>query len=186
MLEAVFVQNIWAGTLGIDEIYNQPDLEAIGCPYDGAWILAWNGIGKEDIAADWLAGGRLGDAGYLDDGEPIPETFYRLREGIERFFITDINNPAASASAQSELIVMFDAWGNSNNESLDQTGTNDMAASRFNHVPGGSNVLYMDGHVEFVKYGNQPLPRIDAQKLINELDLNSEFGRFVHFLGGIG
>jgi len=23
----------------------------------------------------------------------------------------------------------------------------------FNHVPGGSNVLYMDGHVEFVKSG---------------------------------
>ena len=22
----------------------------------------------------------------------------------------------------------------------------------FNHVPGGGNVLYMDGHVEFIKY----------------------------------
>ena len=31
---------------------------------------------------------------------------YRLREGIERFFITDINNPAASSSAQSSLAVM--------------------------------------------------------------------------------
>ncbi len=29
------------------------------------------------------------------------QTIYRLREGIERFFITDINNPAASATAQS-------------------------------------------------------------------------------------
>ena len=28
-------------------------------------------------------------------------TLYRLREGIERFFITDINNPAGSAMAQS-------------------------------------------------------------------------------------
>jgi prepilin-type processing-associated H-X9-DG protein len=28
--------------------------------------------------------------------------------------------------------------------------------SGFNHVPGGSNVLYMDGHVEFVKYPGPP------------------------------
>ena len=35
---------------------------------------------------------------------------YRLREGIERFFITDINNPAAGAKAQSSIPVMFDNW----------------------------------------------------------------------------
>ena len=65
-------------------------------------------------------------------------TIYRLREGIERFLITDINNPAASASAQSEIFVMPDAVC--------------IKPSDFNHVPGGSNVLYMDGHVEFIKY----------------------------------
>jgi len=65
-------------------------------------------------------------------------TVYRLREGIERFFITDINNPAASAMAQSEVPVMYDVVS---------TVTKD-----FNHIPGGSNVLYMDGHVEFLKY----------------------------------
>ena len=63
---------------------------------------------------------------------------YRLREGIERFFITDINNPAASALAQSELAVMFDQMSD--------------VVGEFNHIPGGCNVLYMDGHVEFVKY----------------------------------
>ena len=25
----------------------------------------------------------------------------------------------------------------------------------YNHVPGGCNVLYMDGHVEFVKFGTK-------------------------------
>ncbi len=65
-------------------------------------------------------------------------TVYRLREGIERFFITDINNPAASALAQSELAIMFD-----------EITTN---TKNFNHIPGGCNVLYMDGHVEFLKY----------------------------------
>jgi prepilin-type N-terminal cleavage/methylation domain-containing protein/prepilin-type processing-associated H-X9-DG protein len=63
---------------------------------------------------------------------------YRLREGIERFLITDINNPAASAQSQSEIWVMLD-------EVSRQGGI-------MNHVPGGCNVLFMDGHVEFVKY----------------------------------
>jgi prepilin-type processing-associated H-X9-DG protein len=68
------------------------------------------------------------------------QTIYRLREGIERFLITDINNPAASAQAQSELVVMFDQIG---------TGA---GVALMNHVPGGLNVLYMDGHVRFVRY----------------------------------
>jgi prepilin-type N-terminal cleavage/methylation domain-containing protein/prepilin-type processing-associated H-X9-DG protein len=65
---------------------------------------------------------------------------YRLRQGIERFFITDINNPAASAVAASNLPIMWDeiaVYG---------------AVSTFNHVPGGGNVLYMDGHCEFLKW----------------------------------
>ncbi|HPA41246.1 MAG TPA: DUF1559 domain-containing protein [Candidatus Hydrogenedentes bacterium] len=73
-----------------------------------------------------------------------PVTVYRLREGIERFFITDINNPGASTMAQSTLSVMSD-WVNS------KTGKDDM---QFNHLPGGSNVLFMDGHVEFLRYPN--------------------------------
>ena len=66
------------------------------------------------------------------------ETVYRLREGIERFLITDINNPAASAQAQSTVYIMFD-----------MISTN---PADFNHVPGGSNILYMDGHVAFMRY----------------------------------
>jgi prepilin-type N-terminal cleavage/methylation domain-containing protein/prepilin-type processing-associated H-X9-DG protein len=75
-------------------------------------------------------------------------TLYRIREGVERFLITDINNPAASAKAQSEVVVLQDAistrprvtasWGTS--------------YSFFNHIPGGGNVLYMDGHVDFLRY----------------------------------
>lgn len=30
--------------------------------------------------------------------------------------------------------------------------------SRFNHLPGGCNVLYMDGHVEFVRYPPEKFP----------------------------
>ncbi len=72
----------------------------------------------------------------LADFGPLP----RLRLGIERFLITDINNPAASAKASSEIPVLWD-------EIAVYAG-----ASTFNHVPGGGNCLYMDGHVEFLRW----------------------------------
>ena len=65
-------------------------------------------------------------------------TIYRFREGVERFFITDVNNPAASAQSQSDISVMWDRVYN--------------LPGDFTHVPGGANVLFMDGHCEFVKY----------------------------------
>ena len=78
------------------------------------------------------------------------ETMYLLRDGIERFFITDINNAGASAVAQSGLVMMYDLISTK--------------VSEFNHVPGGSNVLFMDGHVSFVKFpGDFPVSRAWAQ-----------------------
>jgi len=74
---------------------------------------------------------------------------YRLREGIERFLITDINNPAASAAGQSEIPVMWDAFGNT------QPSENNSGAMVFNHIPGGANVLYFDAHVDFVRYPSE-------------------------------
>lgn len=95
----------------------------------------------------------VGAAALLDNDAPLSTTFlgqnlgngsadtiYRLREGVERFMITDINNPGASAMAQSSLWIMADTIGAA------------AATQYFNHVPGGCNVLYMDGHVAFVRY----------------------------------
>jgi prepilin-type N-terminal cleavage/methylation domain-containing protein/prepilin-type processing-associated H-X9-DG protein len=96
-------------------------------------------------------------AGYNPATETIgnggTNTVYRLREGIERFLITDINNPAASAKAQSETFIMIDA-----------VSTN---VEDFSHLPGGSNVLYLDGHVEYQRYptANQD----EAPQVINAL-----------------
>jgi prepilin-type processing-associated H-X9-DG protein len=86
---------------------------------------------------------------------PLPASYNQLKEGIERFFITDINNPAASSQAQSTLPVMFDSFGiNNSSYSVSWTDNTDRSAVvRFNHVPGGCNVLFMDGHVEFQRYG---------------------------------
>ncbi len=66
------------------------------------------------------------------------DTVFRLRNGVERFLITDINNAGATATSASNVWVMAD------NFATDITS--------FNHVPGGCNVLYLDGHVEFFKY----------------------------------
>jgi len=76
--------------------------------------------------------------------EPPPDyaggdTIYRLREGIERFLIADINNPAASAHGQSEIAVMYD-------------GMCGGFAEHFSHWPSGGNVLFMDGHVEWQRF----------------------------------
>ena len=77
----------------------------------------------------------------LSIGNGAGDTLYRLKEGNERFMITDVNNPQTSAMAQSTLFAMMDAYGNYGE-----------AIAYFNHVPGGCNVLYMDGHVEWVPY----------------------------------
>ena len=91
------------------------------------------------------------------------DSILRFREGIERFMITDINNPAGSAQAQTNLVVMWDSIMG--------------MARHFNHVPGGANVLYMDGHVSFMKYyeGNDYFP-------MNELGIR--FGRSMHMHTG--
>ena len=68
---------------------------------------------------------------------------YKVREGVERFMITDINNPAGSAKAQSSIPVMYDYF-------TSEKGM--LSPDGFAHAPGGCNVLGMDGHVEFVKY----------------------------------
>lgn len=55
--------------------------------------------------------------------------------------ITDINNPAAGAMAQSEVWIMHNG-----------VATN---PKHFNHALGGANVLYLDGHVKFLRYGEE-------------------------------
>ena len=79
--------------------------------------------------------------GGATSGNGGGKTVYRLREGIERFMITDINNAGASAMAQSSLPIFWDS-----------VSSTPGAAAAFNHIPGGANTLYLDGHVEFIKY----------------------------------
>jgi prepilin-type N-terminal cleavage/methylation domain-containing protein/prepilin-type processing-associated H-X9-DG protein len=102
------------------------------------------------------------------EGTANGNTVYKLREGIERFLITDINNPASGAQAQSGVPILWDTFG-SFADAADTGG-----GVVFNHVPGGCNVLYMDGHVTFVKYPG-------AFPIVNDSDIlleNSHFGLY--------
>lgn len=123
---------------GIDE--NDPNINDLSTTYYNADFILGLGAFLEDVSN--------GNLSKLDEDVTSGAlTVYRLREGIERFFITDINNPAGSALAQSEVWVQSD----------DMQATN---PQMMNHVPGGCNVLYMDGHVEFIKYpGETPSSR---------------------------
>jgi prepilin-type N-terminal cleavage/methylation domain-containing protein/prepilin-type processing-associated H-X9-DG protein len=71
-------------------------------------------------------------------GNGRSNTVHHLANGVERFLITDTSNPGASAHARSEIPILLD--------------TPAVRPADFNHIPGGSNVLYMDGHVEFIRW----------------------------------
>jgi prepilin-type N-terminal cleavage/methylation domain-containing protein/prepilin-type processing-associated H-X9-DG protein len=81
----------------------------------------------------------LSDNGYLGTGQT--NTIQRLSENVNRFLITDIYNLGTANAAQSTIITCWD-----------QTG---VIAQGFNHVPGGINSLYMDGHVDFTPFPDE-------------------------------
>ena len=141
------------GRLGIGD-FNHPQFNFTSLAGGAAW-------------ATWTGGGHLEDIdGMTFEDGTTDNTIPRLREGVERFLITDVNNPAASASAQSIVPIMSDvqlnyseAFQNVANALNPAFGAQYLAgknllAGATNHIPGGSNVLYMDGHVEFIKYGS--------------------------------
>jgi len=105
-------------------------------------LLTGGGVDADALQKNLLKDVELDDVSTVD-GLPLGngrngDVIYRFREGIERFMITDINNPGASAMAQSNLFVMPDGVSTS--------------LAEYNHIPGGSNILFMDGHVAFQRY----------------------------------
>lgn len=126
-----------------DELFVAPGVDPNQLPFDAASDLhpAYLGAVIQLFVVSypgWQAGSN--DGSFFDDDLSIgSDTGFRIREGVERFLITDINNPASSAQAQSEVYLMYDEIAKT-------------AANTFNHLPGGGNVLYLDGHVEFLRY----------------------------------
>jgi prepilin-type N-terminal cleavage/methylation domain-containing protein/prepilin-type processing-associated H-X9-DG protein len=95
------------------------------------------------------------DTRYDDQHVTLPSTgdeitIYYLRDGINRFTVTDINNPAASVMADSEVAVWWDTV---------RTDYGRPMYREINHSPLAANVLFMDGHVEYARY-----PQPDGSK----------------------
>ncbi len=121
-----YLNNALSSESGTAGLLQQFDLQAKtgGIPAVHAGIL-W-GLYPGGVGLQVTGSGGAGD------------TIFRLKEGVERFMITDINNPGASARAESSIPVLWDRV------TLDPT--------KYPHVPGGGNTVFMDGHVEFFKY----------------------------------
>ena len=107
---------------------------------------------QEDLEA--YAGAAVEGADYSQN-LPVPSSYdpdeiYRIRNSIERFLITDINDPGAGYRLQSEIPVLWE-WPD-------------------NHDAGhGANVLYMDGHVEWVNFGDKFPVTAEATAVLAEL-----------------
>ena len=147
-LAAIICDRWWQGQQ-LPGTYIPPgSMSPFGCDYT---MLIYEGLGAGDFRLT------ANTQGVQEDGTGIPRSYPKLKEGVERFFITDINNPAAGALAQSTLPVMMDAWGKADNWMWYFSGGQfkDNPVIRFNHIPGGTNVLFMDGHVEFIRYGTK-------------------------------
>ncbi len=113
-----------------------------------------------NLAIGGFFGGTIGqdiDLGSYSPGSGNGggDTVMRLRDGVERFLITDINNAASSAQSQSSIWVMGDRLST--------------FPAEFNHIPGGANVLYMDGHVDFIRYQDKAPAVPGVAKVFGEL-----------------
>lgn len=110
--------------------------------------VGWAIHDQADLDALFRAPQRIPGKDIEVDGH----TVYWLCEGVERFLMKDINNPAEAAQVQSELIVMFD---------------NPAAHA---HVPHGINVLFLDGHVCFIRLKDEVNTLREALEAILSLE----------------
>ncbi len=170
------------------------DITARGFPAEMQSVEYFLEKGYQDMRGEWRHINEFFTSSSYpldDDGSPLPDTYPRLREGIERFFITDINNPGAGAAAQSTLAVLLDTWsttfaGDHGGSSWlrDQFGLGG-GTDTFNHIPGGSNVLYMDGHVRFIRYqAEYPVRWLDENDFPGRAGTQAH--RVMPFVGGYG
>ena len=80
--------------------------------------------------------------GFAGSGNAGSNTLHRLSAGVDRYLLQDLNTIISTDQAGASSVPLM--W--------DQVSTN---INEFNHVPSGQNILYLDGHVAFVRYNLQ-------------------------------
>jgi prepilin-type processing-associated H-X9-DG protein len=121
---------------------------------EGYFYLGWVVTNEEEgltfldaYESEALAGAYEDIPVPMGKGTGGQNVIYRIHEGVERLFITDISDPSGPARVQSGIPVMWERPGH--------------------HVPDGGNVLYMDGHVSFVEYpGEFPMTPKFMERLV--------------------
>ena len=124
---------------------------------DGDWDIG------DEIKVGGIDFNSAASAEYIGNGNN--SILRRLRNGITRFLILD--NPPDEvdprAQIESECMVMWE-----------QAGLTRQLAVGFNHSPGGSNVLYIDGHVDFVKYSTHDKPPLNRTSILTTQCMQTE------------
>ena len=83
--------------------------------------------------------GNAASFGFTGSGAVGKNVIYRLGSNVDRFLISDINVIITGLEIGASVVPIM--W--------DQISTD---ITEFSHVPAGQNVLYLDGHVEFIRY----------------------------------
>lgn len=138
ILDDVNILGPLLGTVGTEPDGRHAEWEFLLTPWGE---LAQANVATHGAASDWDFTVSPAFHGTQAGGG---NTFRRLRDGIERFLITDVNSPASGAAAASRIPLM---WDHVTAKVID-----------FSHAPGGGNVLYLDGHVEFLRYPASRFP----------------------------
>lgn len=145
-------------TASSDQYGRFQESEFLNTPFGELGLASANSMGRasdEDFEVSAVfAGTQAGSANIIR----------RLRIGIERFTITDINNPASSSVAASIVPVL---WDHATAEVIS-----------FAHLPGGQNILYLDGHVAYRDYPSETFP--------TTVDHARASGRYGHLFDGVG
>lgn len=150
IMEDVNILGPLVGTVGAGPNGRHEEPAYIGTP--------WGELANENLITD----GEASDADFEVIGFPGTQvnggdTIYRLKIGIERLLITDINNPAMGNQASGDIPIMWDHIST--------------AVKDFAHVPGGINVLYLDGHVEWQRYPADEFPATkDSSRIFGRYD----------------
>ena len=139
--------NVWLKSLGLPKYDSTTKTGLPGIPANVSWEEYWKSRGPGIDVPVRPVSETDSTPRWPNEGTGQSGIYYALREGVERFSITDIYNPAASNAGQSSIPVLMDRV-----RLRTKSGEGFYRITEMNHLPGGSNVLYMDGHVEFKKY----------------------------------
>lgn len=108
--------------------------------------VGWMVTSDEDIRVLAKAVQGRKDVVRRQDLDVGGRTLHRMKEGVERFLVTDINDPSRSSTEPSTAVVVL------------ETPSEELLRNR---PKPGLNVLYMDGRVEFVPM-NQRFPATEG------------------------